>query len=140
MTISEAQKVRARHHMGYGGVTQASTFVLGVPAGVQTAFMIEGAWARILPSHESFFETILTRLDEIDQQIEDDTANVAADAIDEIKLRKDEFQQLIIRYKHWQGALANMLQVPPNPFDMRPFIGAGYGNASGPGLYIPVIH
>jgi hypothetical protein len=32
------------------------------------------------------------------------------------------------RYQYWQGELANMLQVPPNPFDQR---FRGYGGGAG---------
>lgn len=136
--ISEDDKVRARMHMGYLNVQSASTFVLGVPAAIQTQFMIEGAWDRILPGAESRFRRILDRLDKIEEQIEDDTENLAADKVDEIELRKDEFDELIKRYKHWQGSLGNMLGVLPNPFDQRPYLGAGWNGGSN-GLNVSVV-
>jgi hypothetical protein len=124
--------------MGYLGVGSASTFVLGIPAGVQTQFMIEGAFSRILPSQEGNFRTLLDRMDALEQQIVDDSENVAVDAVDEIKLREDEFEQIIKRYRHWQGALGNMLGVIPNPFDQRPYLGAGWNGGSG--INAPVGH
>lgn len=129
--ISEEQRVRARHHLGYGGVQQASTFYLGVPAGVQTAFMIEGAWARILPSHEGRFEKLLQKLDKIEEQWEDDQEDYAAEKVGDITVNLNEFDMLLRQYKHWQGAIANMLQVPPNPFDQRPGLGVGYNGGNG---------
>jgi hypothetical protein len=135
--ISESDKDRARGHMGYLAVQQASTFVLGVPAAVQTQFVIEGAWSKILPSAEARFRRYLDRLDMIERQIEEDTENVAVDRIDEIELRADELTQLIKRYKHWQGNLSNLLGVPPNPFDARPMLGQGY-NGAGSGINVPV--
>ena len=50
MSITEDERARGRHHLGYMQVQEASTFVLGVPSGVQTAFMIEGA------GHSPYFE------------------------------------------------------------------------------------
>jgi hypothetical protein len=129
--ISEHNKNRARKHMGYGAVQQSATFQLGVPAGVQTAFMIEGAWARILPSAEDEFVRILNRLDTTEEQIFEDTENLAALKIGNIELNPKEFEQLIQRYRYWQGQLANMLQVAPNPFDQRPILGMGYGGGGG---------
>jgi hypothetical protein len=137
--LTEGEKVRARHHMGYGGVQQAQTFVLGVPAGVQTAFMIEGALNRLMPQSEGFFRDLLARLDGIEAQILGDQENLAAKKVGTIEINTDEFKQLMSQYIHWQGALANMLQVPPNPFDQRPYCGAGYGSSGG-GMNVPVQH
>jgi hypothetical protein len=136
--ISEQQKVRARYHMGYLNVTQAQTFVLGVPAAVQTQFVIEGALNNLLPSALPMFEDIMAKLDVTEQQIMDNTPNVAVNRVDEIELREDEFKQLILRYRYWQGSLGNLLGVPPNPFDMRPYLGMGYGNG-GAGINVSVI-
>jgi hypothetical protein len=136
--LSEQQKVRARHHLGYGGVQQAQTFVLGVPAGVQTAFMIEGALNRLMPQSEATFEALLQRLDGIEAQVLGDQPNLAAKKVGTIEVNTDEFKQLIVQYQHHQGALSNMLQIPPNPFDQRPLLGAGY--SGGGGMNVPVQH
>jgi hypothetical protein len=136
--LTDQEKVRARHHTGYGGVQQAQTFVLGVPAGVQTAFMIEGALNRLMPQSEALFRDLLTRLDGIEVQILQDQPNLAASKVGSISVNLDEFKHLILQYQHWQGSLCNMLQVPPNPFDQRPFMGAGYGG--GAGMNVSVHH
>jgi hypothetical protein len=119
MALTDDDKNRARGHLGYLGVAQASTFVLGIPAGVQTQFMVEAAWDRLLPTNYAAFRQLLDRLDGIEQQIEDDTENVAVDQLGDITLRKDEFPQLVRRYLWWQRKLANMLGIVPNPFDQR---------------------
>lgn len=123
--LTDDEKIRARMHMGYLNVQQASTFVLGVPAGVQTQFVIEGALQKVIPAAEPLLRTLLTRLDAVDEQIVENMENLAVNKVDEIELREDEFKQLIIRYRHWQGALANLLGVPPNPFDQRPYLAGG---------------
>ena len=127
MAITERDKVRGRNHLGYGGVQQSSTFVLGVPAGVQTAFMVEGAWDRILPSMEASFVELLDKLDTVECQIEMNMENLAAKKLGDIELNEREFEQLVQRYQYWQGKLANLLQVPANPFDQR------FQNAAGAG-------
>jgi hypothetical protein len=129
--ISEPNKTRARNHLGYGAVQQSATFQLGVPAAMQTAFMIEGAWARILPSSEGLFINLLDRLDLIEEQLVENQGNLAVEGLGEIKVNLKEFEMLLMRYRHWQGSVANMLQVPPNPFDQRPFLGMGYNGGSG---------
>ena len=117
--------------MGYLLVHQASTFFLGVPAGVQTQFPIETAFTKILPSAEARFRELLDRLDDVEYQIVEYTPDVEVSKVDEIELRPDAFKQLIIRYQHWQGALANLLGVIPNPYDMRPYLGAGWAGNGG---------
>jgi uncharacterized protein YdcH (DUF465 family) len=117
--------------MGYLQVQEASTFVLGVPAATQTQFVIEGAFTKVLPSAEARFRRLLDLMDRVEDQIEDNTENVAVDRVDEIELRKDELTQLIKRYKYWQGSLSNLLGVPPNPFDARPMLGMGYNGGGG---------
>lgn len=139
MAISEQDKVRARHHCGYLNVGSASTFALGIPAGVQTQFTIEGAWSKVLPQAESLFRSHLDKLDAIEEQIVDNTENVAVSKIDEIELRPDEFRQLIQRYMYWQGALCNLMGITPNPFDQRPWLGMGFNGAGG-GVNVGVIH
>lgn len=129
--ITDDEKVRARHHLGYLNVGSASTFVLGVPAAVQTQFMIEGAFSKILPAAEARFRKTLQFLDDIEEQIVENTENVAATGVDEINLNPNEFKDLLTRYRHWQGGLANMLGIVPNPFDQRPMLGAGWGGGGG---------
>lgn len=135
--ISERDRGRARAHLGYGQVQQASTFLLGVPAGVETAFMVEATWARILPSAEKMFCDLLDKLDDVETIIFEDTPNVAAKKIGNIELNDGQFAMLLQRYRYWQGAVANMIQVPPNPFDQRPGLGLGYNGAGG-GINVPV--
>ena len=52
MAFNDQEKVRIRHHTGYSNVSAAQSFSLGVPAAVETAFLIEGAMNRVLPAAE----------------------------------------------------------------------------------------
>jgi hypothetical protein len=128
VAVTEHDRNRARKHLGYGQVQAAATFVLGVPAAVETAFMIEGAFDRILPSAESFFREVLDKLDETGRQIFESQSSIEAKKIGNIEINDKMFEQLVQRYQYWQGELANMLQVPPNPFDQR---FRGYGGGAG---------
>lgn len=137
MAISEDDKSRARGHLGYLEVQEASTFVLGQPAGVQTQFIIEGAWARLLPQAEKRFRQLLDRLDALEQQIEDNSENLAVDELGDIKVRADEFKEIVRRYIWWRAKLGNMLGVTPNPFDQR---FNAWGMGGGGGINVSVRH
>jgi hypothetical protein len=117
--ISEEDKQRARIHTGYLSVQSSQTFVMGVPAAVQTQFVIEGAWARILPSAEASVVKILDTLDRLLEKIEDSAEDDEVLEIGSIKLDPKAFQKLLRRYWWWQGMLCNLLGVPPNAYDMR---------------------
>jgi hypothetical protein len=117
LTLEE--KVKARHHMGYTSEAQAFTFILGVPASVQTSFMIEGALDKLLPEAEPLFRKIICRLDAIEEQIDRNQENVAVEKIGEVSVNLKEFQMLLERYRYQQNALGNLLCVQPNPFDQR---------------------
>ncbi len=73
---------------------------------------------------------LLVKLEGIEEQIIGDQDALVVSSLGEIKINPDEFKQLLTQYKYWQGALANLLCCQPNPFDMRPFMGAGGINAT----------
>ena len=131
MAVTEESKVRARHHLGYLGVNEASTFVLGVPAAVQTQFVIEGALNRLLPQSEPLFYKLLDRLDAVELLIEENTDVLIAEKVDEIGIDPEEMKKMVKRYLYWRAGLGNLLGAPPNPFDMR-FDGMTSGGGSGP--------
>lgn len=122
--------------MGYLQVQDSQTFVLGVPAGVQTQFMLEGAFGRILPSAEKDLRGLLDRLDRVLERLEESEENEEVDSIGDIHLKDKAFQKLVARYRWWQGMVANLLGVMPNPYDQR-FASWGGG---GSGINVPVRH
>lgn len=119
MAVTEAEKVKIRHHLGYLNVAQSQTFVLGFPAGVQTQFVIEGAMNRILLEAEPEMRRQVAVLDNIEAQILEDQELLAVTKVDEIDIREDEFKRLLDQYDYWRRALSNLLGVMPNPFDQR---------------------
>jgi hypothetical protein len=135
--LTDEEKVDGRRHMGYLNVQETATFVLGVPAAVQTQFVIEGALQKILAAAEPTFRRYINALNGIECQILDNQENLAAGKIGNIEVNLKEFEDLMKRYKFWQGQLSNLLGVPPNPFDARP--GFGSGATAGNGINVPVI-
>ena len=138
MAFTEDEKVRIRHHLGFLNVQQASVFVLGVPAAVETQFLIEGAMGRVLPQAEAKARSLLDQLDGMEQQIFDDTELLAVTQVDEIGIRQDEYEAILKRYHFFRNGLANVLGVYPNPFDKRFYDATGGGG--GNGINVPVRH
>lgn len=113
--------------MGYLNVQAASTFQLGVPAAVQTQFMIEGAWDKILPAAEDAFAVILCRLDTIEAEIYGGIDLASVNQVATIQVNPNRFRELGKYYRMARDSLANLLGVPPNPFDMREIAIGGSG-------------
>lgn len=119
MALTDAEKVRIRHHMGFLNVSADQTFVLGVPAAVQTGFMIEGALTKILDEAEELARWHIKILDELECQLISNAANVEFSAADGVTINAQAYEKLRQRYLHFQGSLGNLLGVMPNPYDMR---------------------
>jgi hypothetical protein len=125
MALSDEEKARIRYHLGYLNVTAAASFHLGVPAALQTTFMIEGAWDKLLSPAEGLVRTLLCRLDQIEEQVFDgsDLADVLETG--STKVNPDRVRDLAKYYKIAQQSLANLFGVVANPFDLRDWVQAG---------------
>jgi hypothetical protein len=125
--LTEDEKVRIRHHLGYLNVQEAQTFVLGIPAAVQTQFMIEGAFAKVLPQAENLLRTLLCRCDEIEKQVfgGSDLADVTKTG--NIEVNPKRLADLARYYRIAQQGMTNLLGVTANPFDMREWVMSGVG-------------
>src|ERR1700756_1796701 len=99
MAFTDEEKSRIRHHFGYLSVTAVATFQLGVPAALQTTFMIEGAWDKILPSAEDLARKWLCRLDQIEDQVFDgsDLADVLETGA--VKVNPNRLRELANYYR-----------------------------------------
>ena len=129
--FSPEEKVSIRRHLGYLNVQASQTFALGVPAAVETQFIIEGAMDRVLQEAAGQVRRHLTILDKIEGQMVDDLELLAITKIGEISVRGDEHAALRKQYDYWAQGMANLLGVYPNPFDKR--------NSSG-GINVRVNH
>lgn len=117
--FTDEEKVRLRHHLGYLNVQESMTFVLGLPAGVQTQFQIEGAMNRVLEAAMPQARRHMSILDQIESQMVEDLELLAIESIDTIKVRADEQAKLRDQYLYWRLGLANLLGISPNPYDKR---------------------
>lgn len=132
--LAEEEKVRIRHHLGYPNVEAASTFYLGVPAAMQTTFMIEGAMNKILPAAVGKARELLCRLDAIENQVFCGSDLADVNKIGEIEVNQERVRTLADYYVLAAQGLANLLAVVDNPFDLRTWTAKGKG-----GINVPVV-
>lgn len=118
-SLTPEEKVKVRHHAGYLNVQAAQTFVLGVPAGVETTFIIEGAMDRVLEAALPEVRRHLQILDALEEQMIVDHELLAVNKLGEIEVNNREQDQLTARYDYWVDSLCNLLGVVRNPFDKR---------------------
>lgn len=130
--LTEDEKVRLRHHFGYLNVTEAQTFVLGVPAAVQTQFMIEGAFNKILPAAENLLRKHLCRMDEIEEHVFGGKDLADVNKTGNVEVNRKRLSELAGYYRIAQQAAANLLGVVPNPFDQRSWVSTGDGGINAP--------
>ena len=131
IALSDAEKVKIRHHTGYLNVQEASTFVLGVPAAVETQFIIEGAMNRVMEAALGEVRRHLQILDSLEEQGINDHELLAVRSLGEIEVDDREHPKLDRRYDRWVASLCNLLGVIRNPFDAR--------LAGGPGINVRVV-
>ncbi len=135
MPFTEGEKMRIRLHAGYLNVQEVATFVLGVPANIQTQYLIEPAMDKVLPEAEDRVRQYLGWLDQLEFQVFDDADTLVASKVGSIDLRPDEFENLTKRYLWFVDTLCNILGVMRNPFDKR------FNDPSGGvGINVPVMH
>jgi hypothetical protein len=120
--LSEAEKVKIRDHLAYLNSAELSTYVLGLPAGTETQFLIERAMSVfVLESALPLIRQILCELDDVDAQRRAVRASIATSAIGGIQMRdpSSAFAALDGEFVRLVGRLANAFGVPRNPFDHR---------------------
>ena len=122
LVLTEDQKARVRHHLGYVEVEYIQTFYLGVPAALPTQFAIEGALEKLLPSAAPKFNQLLCSLDKIEADVFKKVGDITdVESMGEIKINRAWLKEKWSVYLWAQKALANMLGIAPNPYDQRTF-------------------
>lgn len=119
MALTDDEKARTRHHLGYPEVTAVATFSLGIPAALQTTFMVEGAMNLLTPSGEKRVRQCLKILDFIEELDVENLEDVEVSEIEGITIDSEFYKKRWRQYRRWRGALANALGVLPNPYDFR---------------------
>jgi hypothetical protein len=130
MAISDADKQRARKHLGYMGVTVASSFAFGVPQLTTTQYMLESAIERVMAVAEADVVKLLDRLDCIDEALFQAHGDLFAVRVADLEMNLGQPDALEIEYARWAQRLADMLGVMPYPFAPRfkSLMGGGVGN------------
>jgi hypothetical protein len=131
LTLEEKAKIR--HHMGYLNVQAAATFQLGIPAAVQTQFMIEGAWDKILPEAENMVRIFVCRLDDVEREVFGGMDLASVTKTGSIEVNPDRLKNLAKYYLIVRESLENLLGVPANPYDARSWL-----SSAGGGMNVPV--
>ena len=127
MPLAEEEKVRIRRHLAYLNASELSTYVLGLPAGTETQFLIERAMNPfILESALPLIRQILCELDHVDAKRREVREAIATAAVGGIQMRDPTQALAALReeYLRLVGDLSNAFGVPRNPFDHR---GATFG-------------
>lgn len=128
--LNETDRVRARYHLGYLNVQEASTFQLGVPAAVPTLFMIEGAMNRLIPEAVPRIIMLLDRLDAVECELFGGIDLVSYKQMESITVNEKRFTELSKYYRQAMQSLASALGCLQNPYDPREWANGGGVNIS----------
>jgi hypothetical protein len=124
--LTEAEKVRVRHHLDYLNIAEAHVMGLGVPTAITVQFALEGAMDRVKVEALGLVRELIGKCDAIESQMFENTENQAVTDLGNIKINKEEFDQLQrgpLRY--FQSKLATALGVLPNPLSPTGTFGGG---------------
>lgn len=131
MAFDDAEKERIRYHMGYLQVAPAAALTFGIPAPIQTLFLVESAMDRVLPAAEDRIRKLITVLDQIECRMLDGQNYLIADQLSDITIRADNIDKLEDEYCRWASRLADVLGSPlyPGAERFRRLRGGGAGQA-----------
>jgi hypothetical protein len=134
--LSESDRVRVRHHLGYLNTEPISSIALGFPSAGEAQFLVERAMDRLIPQAVPIIIKTINILDTIEMQMVEALRRLKAQQLGELKMRNSNEepteQDLLEReYVRWAKRLADDLGCTPNPYSQR--FGAGSN-----GINIPV--
>jgi hypothetical protein len=133
VAFDDAEKERIRYHMGYLQVSPAAGLTFGIPAPIQTMFLLESAMDRVIIPAEDRVRKLITTLDEIECRMLDAQNYLVADQLADITIRKNHIDQLEDEYCRWAARLADTLGSPlyPGAARFRRLFGTGGANMAG---------
>jgi hypothetical protein len=115
--LTDAEKQRARYHLGYPGMSTIPTAALGVLGTGQAAFLVERAFTHVLPVAEDKIREILCECDAIESQTKQARQRLSIAQSDTTRFRtREELRDLDDLYALWTDKLADILSVPKNPY------------------------
>lgn len=122
--LTEIDRARVRHHLGYLQTEPVSSIQLGVPSASQALFLVEKQMDRLVPAAVPMILRYLSILDSIELQMVDGLKRLKAVRLGELQLRnsnEDQTEQDLLEreYVRWAKRLADDLGAPLNPFSER---------------------
>ena len=117
--LSDADKERARYHLGYMEVTVASSMHFGIPQVTDTQWMFEDAITRVMVAAEPRVVALLDQLDCIEKLMMRASGELFAKRIEGLEPNLDQPDDLEEEYVRWACRLADMLGIMPYPYSKR---------------------
>lgn len=122
--LSESDRVRVRHHMGYLNVEPGASIALGFPSAQQPEFLVERAMNNIIDQAVGRIIQTLDMLDCLEQQLIAAVPQLAVQQLGEMKLRNSNEEPnacdlIEAEYVRWAKRLADDLGAPLNMFSER---------------------
>ncbi len=119
--LNEEEKTAIRYYLGYPQVSTAALLSLGNPDKSQLNFILEFNMQHILPRAEKWIRRILQELQCIEDQLSQFRTQLPVrGVVGSVQLRAgDALEDLEMQYRHWVGALTDIVGAPPNPFSNR---------------------
>jgi hypothetical protein len=130
MALTITEKERVRYHLGFASVAAAQVLsVGGVMASYPLSWQLEANLNKVAIESEPRVRDLLTKLDQTEEKMFCAQDELAATQVGNISVNIRQREDLARAYRYWQGALASILMVVPNPADQRfNGMGAGAGN------------
>ncbi len=115
MAFTTEEKERIRYHTGYLEVSPAPSITFGIPALIQTNFLVERAMDLVLPAAEGRVRKILCVLEGIECKMIEWQDYLIASQLDSLTIRADNIDKLEDEYSRWASRLADILGCPLYP-------------------------
>lgn len=119
MPLNDAEKERARYHLGYLEVSGAASIQLGIPRPLQTVFLVEQAMNNVIEAAVPRVRKIIGVMDRIEDKLCEALDRLAAKQLDGLILRDNEHDMLEREYVRWGRRLADLLGAPIYPYSER---------------------
>jgi hypothetical protein len=132
--LTDIEKNKVRRHLGYPTVNPVPSITIGLPAKIQTAFLVDFALENIRESAIGEVRRLVSILERIELQILEAPERQAARSIGEVTTNPDELRALDDHYLRWVYELAGVLGCPVNANHPK-FSGGGGGRVP---LHLPV--
>jgi len=127
LTLDEKQKVK--YHLGYPLLGMSAALAGGMPLSKESSFVVDSNLEKVPEIAIPFVRSHIATLDGILSRMIGGQRNLAADQLEDLRLRKDFLPSLRTEYKYWQSRLGQVLNCPINPdFSMIGDVDGGPSN------------